>query len=114
MRWFGKSYRAPVYHSIERTATPVGEDCSWCFERITEGDDGFELPFASPLSDAKAIYYHRQCFLRTVLGSVSHIERLCSCFVSGSECSDPPGMSKREAATAAVKAYEKYEGVPLT
>jgi hypothetical protein len=43
--------------------------------------------------------------MRSALGSVAHIEERCSCFISGSEENDPPGMSKREAAKAAVKAW---------
>jgi hypothetical protein len=37
---------------------------------------------------------------------VAHLQRKCSCYVRGATCGDPPGMSKREAAKAAVRLYE--------
>ncbi len=52
---------------------------------------------------------HRECFLRHVFGSVAHQEKRCGCFVPGSDCGDPPGMTKREAAKAAVKLYYENE-----
>lgn len=51
---------------------------------------------------------HRECFLRQIFGSVSHQAKMCSCFVPGSSCGDPEGMSKREAARMAVKMF--YQG----
>jgi hypothetical protein len=51
--------------------------------------------------------FHRECAFRAVAGSVAHIERRCSCFVRGSDESDPPGVSKREAARMALEAWRK-------
>lgn len=48
---------------------------------------------------------HRECFARRVIGSLAHIERRCSCYVPGATCTDPPEMTRREAARAAVKAF---------
>lgn len=55
--------------------------------------------------------HHRECQFRMVAGSVAHIEERCSCFVPGSEKGDPPRMTKREAARAAVKAWRKRNGL---
>jgi hypothetical protein len=112
MRWFGQPYRAPVYRDVERMVTPVGATCLHCGEVFVAGDDGFELPYLSP--DGPLAYFHRDCHLRTVLGSVAHIQKLCSCFVPGASDGDPEGMTKREAARAAVLEYERLERVPLT
>ncbi|HEY7233875.1 MAG TPA: hypothetical protein VH539_06975 [Gemmatimonadaceae bacterium] len=112
MRWFGRRYRAPLYHEIDRTATPVGVACFHCDELIVDGDDGFAIP--SFAHNEGIIYLHRECQLRGVLGSVSHIQKLCSCYVPGSLCGDPEGMTRREAARAAVREYERLEGFPLT
>jgi hypothetical protein len=38
-----------------------------------------------------------------VIGSVAHFQRRCSCYVLGASCGDPEGMTKREAARAALK-----------
>jgi hypothetical protein len=50
---------------------------------------------------------HRECAMRAILGSVAHIEKRCSCYVPGSQENDPPGLSRREAAKAAVKAWNQ-------
>lgn len=50
---------------------------------------------------------HENCNFRSIVGSVAHIEKRCSCFVAGSTEGDPEGMTKREAANAARKAFEK-------
>lgn len=42
-----------------------------------------------------------ECGFRSVVGSAAHLLRCCSCFIAGSTSSDPPGMTKREAAHAA-------------
>jgi hypothetical protein len=69
-------------------------NCVWCEEPIAPGE-------LSNLRNA-----HRECALRMIRGSAAHIERRCGCFVEGSREGDPPGMSKREAAKAAVQALE--------
>jgi hypothetical protein len=48
---------------------------------------------------------HSECFARRVIGSVAHIERRCSCYVPGAACTDPPEMTGRVAARAALKAF---------
>jgi hypothetical protein len=50
---------------------------------------------------------HMECVFRSICGSVAHVERRCGCFVKGSEEGDPPGMTLRQAAVAAVQAFER-------
>ncbi len=77
--------------------------CMWCDEPVAESDLR-----ALPISGGMM---HRECGIRMVLGSVAHLERRCSCFVdidSRLACmddppGDPPGMTRREAARAAVE-----------
>jgi hypothetical protein len=47
--------------------------------------------------------------MRAIIGSVAHVEHRCSCFVPGSTESDPPGMTRREAANAAVKLWQEQQ-----
>jgi len=47
------------------------------------------------------VHEHLDCFLRTLFGSVAHLEGRCSYYVSGSQEGDPPEMSRREAARRA-------------
>lgn len=73
------------------------DPCVFCGELIT---------YADPREDyGDARRAHRNCGLRAVIGSVAHLERRCSCFVPGSQENDPPGMSKRQAADAAVELW---------
>lgn len=96
--YFGRKYDAPVYKELPRTATPVGEKCMHCEEPFKRGDDGF--------SEASG-YVHRACRIRLVLGSVGHQMGRCSCYVKdGTSFEDPPGMTRREAAEAALTLYE--------
>jgi hypothetical protein len=48
---------------------------------------------------------HHACGFRAVAGSVAHIQKRCGCYVAGSKEEDPPGMTKRQAAEAALEAY---------
>lgn len=48
---------------------------------------------------------HRECLMRMVIGGVNHVLGFCSC-CGGHADPDPPGMTKREAAIAAVLAWE--------
>lgn len=71
-------------------------NCIYCGELI----DPREL-----FTDAGGSHMHRCCLLRSVVGSVGHIKKKCSCFGGTEE--DPPGLSKYEAAQAAEKLYLK-------
>lgn len=64
--------------------------CPCCDEPILEGER--LAPDMRPPT-------HYECGLRAVIGSVGHQRGRCSCF-GGSE-EDPPGMTRRQAATAA-------------
>lgn len=52
---------------------------------------------------------HRECAARMVIGSVAHIERRCGCYVSGSMEGDPPEATRREAARAALNAWQRQQ-----
>jgi hypothetical protein len=70
--------------------------CMWCEEPIVPGD---RYETRGPCA-AGFLYVHRECGARSVLGSVGHLKGKCTCF-GGTE-DDPPGMTKREAAKAAL------------
>lgn len=76
--------------------------CGHCQEHFTATDAGFVSPLAG---DPKqfVVPYHEECFLRTVVGSIAHQQHKCRCYVAGgAHDSDPVGMTKRQAARAAV------------
>lgn len=103
LKWFGESWLAPINSSSPHVETPVGERCTHCEEPIDEGEQG--VVYAGNTGAA-----HLECFLRDIFGSVAHIRRECSCFVKGSTKGDPEGLTRREAARAAVVEY--LERVP--
>jgi len=76
-------------------------DCFFCEEPIEEWDALYRF--------ADGLATHRNCFLRQVVGSVAHQMQTCSCYVKGSTLGDPPGMTKRQAADAAVGMWERME-----
>ncbi len=98
MRYFG----AGEHHTYPKAAAPVGELCQWCDDAVAEGDSGFLVPHAGEDSFRQAPW-HQECFLRSIVGSVGHQRRRCSCF--GGQEEDPPGLTRREAAVAAARAF---------
>lgn len=74
--------------------------CVWCGEPFEPKDDRFLKAFPF-------LRMHQDCGIRAIAGSVGHLEGRCSCF--GGDAEDPPGMSVREAATAAANVYRARE-----
>ena len=83
---------------------PIGSLCDWCGEPIAADDFGVTLPLLQPAAapaDAKrTTVFHRECDLRQVVGSVGHQRGRCSCYGGTEE--DPPALTRRQAAQAAV------------
>src|ERR1700690_4648642 len=70
--------------------------CYWCEESILDNE------ISVPVGE---LFAHEDCNMRSIVGSVAHIEKRCSCFVSGSTQGDPEGMTRKEAAHAARIAF---------
>ena len=67
-------------------------NCVYCGEVVSNGEQ-------HPNFDHSI---HRECAFRTIVGGVAHVLRRCSCFNPESKLpSDPPNLTKREAAIAA-------------
>lgn len=69
------------------------EKCQYCEEPLTSEERQKDF-FMRAL--------HAECFARMILGSCAHLQKRCSCFIPGSTEGDPPGMTRRQAARAAV------------
>lgn len=80
--------------------------CVHCREPILEGEP--RMPFNNG-----AVLMHRNCGLRGIVGSVSHLQGRCSCYVPGSSESDPAGLTLRQAADAAVAEWRRIESLRL-
>jgi len=114
--YFGKAWNPNIDKHHPQVPTPVGSACSYCEEEVVEGDQGFIIPHGQAITQNEegvfdqmvAVFrpVHLDCFLRQIYGSVGHQKKTCSCF--GGKEEDPEGMTKREAATAAVRMYESH------
>jgi hypothetical protein len=101
MRWFGEPWGSSTLGVIPQVDVPLGAVCVWCEELIDEHDSGIVY--------ANGPVAHRDCFLRQVIGGVNHIRGCCTCH-GGTEPPDPPEMTRREAAEAAVAAFYRLHG----
>jgi hypothetical protein len=91
--FFGPAHMMQDYE--RQVAPPIGQACLLCEEAIAEDDIG-------TIRAGQVIHY--ECQMRSVIGSVGHQLRRCSCFGGTEE--DPPGMTRRQAAQAACALWE--------
>jgi hypothetical protein len=74
VKWFGKTWGAPVCEESDHVATPVGSACTVCGQEVIEGQRGLLLPFCGNPGDPPELPYHLQCFLASVgVGQTVHI-----------------------------------------
>jgi hypothetical protein len=101
-RFFG-----PAFGEDASVPAPVGQSCLWCEEAIDEGDSGVMIPVVDSLERMEGHWgaYHRECYLRSIVGSVAHQRRRCSCY--GGDGEDDPSLTKREAAHAAAEEFDQ-------
>jgi hypothetical protein len=98
--YFGQAHDAPVYQETRQVPTPVNQNCMYCGEPILLGEDGFLDSCKNP--------FHRECFLRILSGSVSHMMKACSCFREDAiDCED--GITLRQGAKLALE-YRESRG----
>lgn len=72
--------------------------CNRCGEGFAPGDFGrTDIQISD---EPYCIAEHRECYLRGIYGSVGHQQQRCPCF--GGTYEDPPDMTPRQAARAAV------------
>jgi len=99
-RYFGPASRQK--QSEIQIETPIGCLCMICEEQIAQGDMG-------TVNSAGQIT-HYECEMRAVIGSVGHQLGRCSCF--GGKEEDPEGMTRRQAAIAATRLWERRAEAP--
>ncbi len=93
IKYFGpEEYRKPDEILVP---TPVGETCVYCQDKFVDGDVGSFDMANQPT--------HYECNMRSVVGSIGHQMKMCSCF--GGTTEDPPKLSIRTSAKLATKMY---------
>lgn len=73
--------------------------CPWCAEPILSHE---------PTAPVGGPPLHYECGLRSACGSVGHQARRCSCY--GGDDEDPPGLTRRQAARAAMEFFLLNQG----
>lgn len=78
MKYFGTPYPregppAPIYSDAEFVATPVGERCAWCGNKIETLDSGFMIAYfdTADADHSESWSYepwHRRCFHLSTFG----------------------------------------------
>jgi hypothetical protein len=134
IRTFGYSHP-----ELPRVEVPIGKACGWCSEVFAAEDVGVFIPHvgalpnyvgpppvdlddapkelflsgeAGPIAEGNAIAYHRECFMRQVVGSVAHQKGTCSC--AGEPKADDGAsndLTLRQEAAAAVAIFKARQGV---
>lgn len=92
LAWFGERWDAPAFEDAPEIPVPAGEPCLGCEEEIALDDSGITMPYVSSTEEASRGAYHIECYLRSILGSVAHLEKRCSCYGG----TDSEGYSREE------------------
>lgn len=103
MLYFGKFYLGEHWDD-NPTIAPPPMACFRCGEWIELTDSGVVQSLVS-MEGPACIAYHHECHARMVLGSLGHQQRRCSCYGGTEE--DPPEMTVREAAKAALAFFRR-------
>jgi hypothetical protein len=112
MKWFGRAYGAPYESDCEHVPVPVGEPCMFCGEALQDGDTGMLVRYIDTDVSMTPSWrpYHYACHMRQIVGGLNHQLARCTC-CGGTEPPDPDDMTRREAAEAAVKHWQRHRRV---
>lgn len=83
--------------------------CPWCGETVDDWEHSEMRAFVDAAGISSMRATHLACSLRSIVGSVGHQRGTCSCFGGTEE--DPPGLTKREAARAALIEFQSKNRV---
>jgi hypothetical protein len=104
LTWFGPDDLS-YCGDLVKVATPIGCTCGHCAELITTKDTGFVVPH---FIRASGLPWHYACWLRQLIGGVNHLNKLCGCY-GGKLPPDPPELSRRAAALAALILWQRSQ-----
>lgn len=83
------------------------ETCLRCGEEIEDRRNAHPITEVS-MKETRPAWLHRECSLRGVIGGLNHLKGTCQC-CGGTDDPDPPEMTKRQAALAAVEYWRAHE-----
>ena len=99
MSWyFGERWGAPILEGFLQVPTPIGEPCMFCVEPFVDGDQGLYLHSerCTPGPCGRGRPTHRECFVRSIVGGIAHLEGRCTC--CGGTVDPDDGLGWRESA----------------
>lgn len=105
MRWFGPRWDSQICDDLEEVPVPVGAVDHLCGELIDEGDNGVMMTGLTEAGGWQDMPVHKECFLRSVVGGVAHLQGRCRCH--GGDAHDDDTMTYRESALAVWEFYQQ-------
>lgn len=111
-RFFGDPWPSGLCKDGIPSPTPVGMLCHWCGVPIAEGDQGSFIMHLGENGSSGFRPIHRECSLRSVVGSPRHLRRQCSCYGSPEpECDTTETPEQRRA--EALESWTIYSALSL-
>jgi hypothetical protein len=80
---FGELWDAPMCEDATTAPTPIGQSCSWCQTTIQDGDRGVMMPCVLADGVAELLPWHRECMMRSTVGSPAHLAGHCATACGG-------------------------------
>jgi hypothetical protein len=93
---------APLFELGHWTNSPIHATCAWCHELIQRGENGVD--------HGNGNCEHIECFITSIVGSIAHQERRCTCYDGFTDCKNDE-MSRRDIAKVAFKNWQQW-GTP--
>lgn len=98
--WWGEPWPSGVCENEDGSINwemqrefPAGESCFWCTTKILEGQSGTSMP-SHGVDGTTIVFQHKECGLRSVLGSYKHLTSGCTGNGSCNHIDD--GLSARD------------------
>lgn len=82
------------------------ETCPHCDEPVVA--EYASIPHLAADGSVSDRHWHPECYMRAIVGGLNHLLGKCTC-CGGIDPPDPPGMTRREAAIAAVAYYTTHQ-----
>lgn len=82
--FFGDRWGAPAFEDAVEVDVPVGAVCLMCTEGVAPTDSGTFTSYLAGAGEASLEAVHIECWLRSLVGCLSHLQHRCSCY-GGSE-----------------------------
>lgn len=87
IQWFGDPWDSSICYdhehrlrTTERISPPVGARCVACDTPILAGEPGVVTGYLRTDGTSAGGPLHRECFVMSITGPLSHIQRRCGCY----------------------------------